>query len=58
VHPGDRAAKCSGLMEPTSAFLEGGEWQVLHYCLSCGHEKKNRLAPNDNVDALLALFRG
>lgn len=58
IHPGDRRSKCRGLMEPVSGFLEGGEWKILHRCLICGHEKKNRLAEGDNFRSLEGLFGG
>ncbi len=45
-------------MEPVSGFLESGEWKILHRCLICGHEKKNRLAEGDNFRALEGLFGG
>ena len=56
--PGDRAASCGGLMAPVSATLEQGEWQVRHRCLSCGHEKKNRLAADDDMEVFAKVARG
>ncbi len=56
IHPGDRLASCGALMEPVSAFLEQGEWQLVHRCTLCGHEKKNRLSGEDDQSALIQLF--
>lgn len=58
VSPGDRAAKCGGLMEPLSAFLDHGEWRIAHRCTLCGYEKKNRLADEDSREALAILVCG
>lgn len=58
VFPGDRAARCGALMEPVSAFLDHGEWRLVHRCVSCGYEKKNRLAEGDDMQALENILRG
>ena len=57
IFPGDRAAHCGGRMEPVSAMLEQGEWQVRHRCLLCGYEKKNRLAADDDMHVLANIVR-
>src|SRR6188472_1102550 len=56
VHPGDRAATCRELMRPIGALYEGGETLVVQRCDGCGHVWKNRTAPGDDRDAVLALF--
>jgi len=45
VEPGDRAATCAGLMKPISAEQSGGEWDIVHECVKCGHTKKNKISP-------------
>ena len=55
VNPGDRQAECLGLMEPVGVELEGGEYTILHRCISCGFEKRNKMAKNDNFDVILQL---
>ena len=55
VHPGDRAAVCKGLMEPVDAAREGEEYVILHRCVVCGYEKKNRASKDDNFDVILQL---
>lgn len=57
IYPGDRAAQCGGLMEPVGIELEKGEQQLIHRCLVCGHEKKNKTVPQDDFEALLSLSR-
>ncbi|HEY4498935.1 MAG TPA: RNHCP domain-containing protein [Candidatus Paceibacterota bacterium] len=53
VYPGDRGGECLGLMEPKALLLERGEYQILHRCIRCGAEKKNRAAPGDALQTLL-----
>lgn len=55
AHPGDRAEKCGGLMEPMR--VEGGspEYSLVHKCARCGCEKRNKLCKEDDVSAVVAL---
>jgi len=55
INPGDRAALCGGPMEPCSYDVKGGETILLHRCTVCGFERRNRTAPNDDLDAILAI---
>ncbi len=55
VNPGDRQEVCQGLMEPVGVELKGGEYIILHCCISCGFEKRNKMAKDDNFDAILQL---
>lgn len=57
INPGDRAATCGGLMPPVGMEMKGGETILLHRCKKCGHERKNKLAPNDDLEHLRALCR-
>lgn len=57
IHPGDRRAACGGLMEPVLLEKENGEEKLTHRCLSCGYEKKNRTAEDDDFETLLGLAR-
>jgi rubrerythrin len=58
VNPGDRAAECGGMMRPirvegsSSAARDGKEYSIIHVCEKCGHEKKNRVAPDDDFNVL------
>ena len=54
--PGDRAASCGGPMEPVGALSEGGGLVVVQRCTTCGHTWRNRVAPTDDREAVLALF--
>jgi ribosome biogenesis GTPase / thiamine phosphate phosphatase len=55
-HPGDRAAGCSGHMEPVAVWVrKGGEWALIHRCRECGALRSNRIAGDDNEALLLSL---
>ncbi len=55
VFPGDRLARCSGMMEPVAIELCGDGRTITHRCVACGHEKRNKAAPDDSFEALLTL---
>lgn len=55
IHPGDRTAGCGGLMEPVGIEPFGQSWKILHRCVVCGHERKNKVASEDDFEAVLAL---
>lgn len=57
VIPGDRAETCRALMEPVRAERHSQKgWMVVHKCVECGKEQRNRTAPDDNLDVLLGLI--
>ena len=47
IHPGDRLETCRGLMEPVEVTYQGGEYIILHHCVICGHEKRNKASKDD-----------
>jgi ribosome biogenesis GTPase / thiamine phosphate phosphatase len=54
--PGDRAARCGGMMEPVAVWVrKGGEWAIIHRCSECGVFSSNRIAADDNEALLLSL---
>ena len=55
INPGDRAAVCGGAMEPVGVELDGSEYIILHRCVACGFERKNKTTKGDNFDAMLQL---
>ena len=55
VNPGDRRAACQGLMEPVGTELKGGEHVILHRCVSCGFERRNKASKDDDFDAMLRI---
>jgi len=52
VNPGDRAASCRGMMEPTNVVLERDSFVIYYRCTKCGMEKRVVAAPDDNEDLL------
>lgn len=57
VNPGDRAEECGGLMEPVGLELKNGRYILLHRCRKCGFERRNKVAENDDFEAVLKLAR-
>lgn len=57
IKPGDRLAKCSGLMKPVDFEIKNGEYSVIHECVTCGHKKKNRLEKDDNLEILINMSK-
>ncbi len=55
INPGDRAEKCGGMMEPQRVETEKGVHILVHKCVQCGFEKRNKVVPNDNQDAVVAV---
>lgn len=54
--PGDRASECQGLMEPVGLDQHKKKGRmILHRCLTCGKEMRNMVAPDDDLDAIIAL---
>ncbi len=57
INPGDRAEKCCGLMVPTSIEGTQKEYVLVHKCVSCGAEKKNKISMDDSFDAITAVAK-
>lgn len=55
IEPGDRKARCGGMMKPVSTEQSGGGWRLVHRCEICGHMKKNKLSPEDNFDEVIKI---
>lgn len=55
VNPGDRAANCGGMMRPVSFEKTSEGFDLIHKCEKCGHEKNNKIAPEDNLARLAEL---
>ncbi|HWO07049.1 MAG TPA: RNHCP domain-containing protein [Candidatus Paceibacterota bacterium] len=56
IHPGDRAARCGGMMKPVR--VEGSTaagYVIVHRCIVCGHERRQKTGQNDSTEALLAI---
>lgn len=55
VYPGDRAEECSGMMEPKLVEGTTDHYVIVHKCLKCGLERRQRVDKNDSAEALIAL---
>ena len=60
IEPGDRAARCGGLMAPIGlAYKPKMGWQIIHRCRRCGRQSCNKAANDgetpDDPAALSAL---
>ena len=55
VNPGDRASHCNGLMKPVGVEEQAGGYKIVHRCVTCGFERKNKMAENDAFDVALTL---
>lgn len=57
INPGDRLAKCGGLMRPVDFDTKDGEYIIIQRCNKCGHIKRNKLSGNDNLEKLLDIAK-
>lgn len=57
VNPGDRAANCGGMMEPTKIDFEKGEYFINYKCLKCGLKNRKKLDKNDNFNAAIEITK-
>lgn len=55
VFPGDRSETCSALMMPISASENRGKWSIIHKCLKCGKEQKNKISKQDDFDEIIKI---
>ena len=55
INPGDRAADCGGLMKPVQIELDHGEYVIVHKCIKCNFQKRNKTSPDDNLDLIIHL---
>ncbi len=53
--PGDRLSQCGGLMRPASLEGASPNYALVHVCQRCGHQKRNKVSPDDSADAIVAL---
>ena len=53
--PGDRASDCGGMMSSAKVELSGGEYDIIHKCIKCGYEKKNKISSKDNFDEVVII---
>ena len=55
---GDRRSLCLGLMVPQSIEPHSSKGQqIQHKCKKCGFARKNKLAPDDDVNAVVQVIK-
>jgi hypothetical protein len=57
INPGDRQAECQGMMEPVSVETKRGDYILLHRCVKCGFERRNKTTSDDDFEAILNISR-
>jgi len=56
VHPGDRAADCGALMEPVALEGTSPEYTLVHRCIQCRQEKRNKLDKQDDMGTVMRMI--
>ncbi len=57
INPGDRRASCKELMEPVSVEIKNGVYVIVHQCVRCGFERKNKVQKDDSFNTLLEISK-
>jgi hypothetical protein len=57
VNPGDRQSSCGGSMQPAALEKRGKDYILLHRCVRCGFERRNRSVPEDDFASVIELSR-
>lgn len=57
INPGDRASTCGGMMRPISVESCGDGFKITHKCEICGYVRPQHSAPDDDIDAIIAVSR-
>jgi len=55
INPGDRQAKCRGLMRPVAVGKKHGVWRIKYYCLKCGYEHWVKMAKEDDWEKIVKM---
>ena len=55
IYPGDRKAKCNGLMEPVDLKTKNGMYTIYYKCTKCGYLFKVKSSSNDSIQAIMEL---
>ncbi len=56
ILPGDRENQCGGIMTPVDLTIDSKKGYVIQYkCKKCGKTHNNKMAKDDDFDAILSL---
>ena len=57
IHPGDRMADCGGMMEPREIESKAGKYVIVHVCLKCKHQKRNKVQEEDDFSEVIRISK-
>lgn len=58
INPGDRANLCQGMMKPMSVIKTKGDFSLVHKCIKCGFEIKNKISKDDDFSEVVRISKG
>ena len=53
--PGDRQNECGGMMHPIRVEKKKNDYVLIHRCVLCGEERKNRVCDDDDFNQIVNL---
>ncbi|MBU4360308.1 RNHCP domain-containing protein [Candidatus Parcubacteria bacterium] len=56
INPGDRKAKCNGMMEPVGVETKNSEYIIYYKCAICGYKHRVKSSSNDNFDEIIKTY--
>ena len=57
MHPGDRAEECGGMMEPIRIEGVTGRYILIHRCIVCAVERRNKVAAEDDMNVVVGMAK-
>ncbi len=57
INPGDRMAKCGGLMEPVGLEIKGNEKIIYYQCQKCAFKHRVKAAAGDSLDEMIKIAK-
>ena len=55
INPGDRLEGCNGMMKPIGVDKKGGDYIIVHKCIKCGIERRNKVSKEDSFEEIIEL---
>lgn len=55
INPGDRSAKCIGLMAPAGIEIKNNKYLIRYLCEKCGYKYKVKSVPDDDFNEILKI---
>ena len=56
-NPGDRLENCEGMMEPIRVEVKSNGCDIIHRCLKCKLEKRNKMSDKDSFEAIINIVK-